>query len=467
MTADSRERRRDFAKRLNLEPRLAPFLDLRWDGQPARPPTLHLDDVSAIPFLVNVAGVEEYQHRARARAGDGDMYVAVTPPTRGYEDYCATRLRLSSPRFVLAEPVRGPMAVARAAASGKTFAELVDATRAAGGMLIHPYMGIEEVWDLARQLATEAGGRVTVLAPPPPITWIANDKALFSEVVEIVLGRDWLVETRTTAEPATMARLLMEISGRHEMVALKRTRCASATGNQVFQAADLRVKGVAGTEQDVSRFLERTEWPGDEEVLIVAWEDTPLSPSTQIWIPPSGGPPPRLDGIYEQILEGDAGMFVGSRPSTLPAPVNEVLAGSALRVAAMLQELGYCGRCSFDHLVLGDPHGEFRVLFTECNGRWGGTSTPMSLVDRLVSGPRPPYRAQDFTHRGLVGLPLTELLARVGDDLFDQATERGRFILYNVGPLARVGKLDVIALGQSQDEAETALLEDFPRLLGV
>ena len=133
----------------------------------------------------------------------------------------------------------------------------------------------------------------------------------------------------------------------------------------------------------------------------------------------------------------------------------------------MLQELGYCGRCSFDHLVLGDPHGEFRVLFTECNGRWGGTSTPMSLVDRLVSGPRPPYRAQDFTHRGLVGLPLTELLARVGDDLFDQATERGRFILYNVGPLAPVGKLDVIALGQSQDEAETALLEDFPRLLGV
>ena len=170
MTADSRARRRDFAKRLDLEPRLAPFLDLRWDGQPARRPTLHLDDVSAIPFLVNVTGVEEYQHRARARAEDGDMYAAVTPQTRGYEDYCATRLRLSSPRFVLAEPVRGPMAVALAAASEKAFAELVDATRAAGGMLIHPYMWIEEVWDLARQLATEAGGRVSVLAPPPPIT---------------------------------------------------------------------------------------------------------------------------------------------------------------------------------------------------------------------------------------------------------------------------------------------------------
>ena len=343
MTGDSRARRRDFAERLDLEPRLAPFFDLRWDGQPARSPTLHLDDVSAIPFLVNVAGVEEYQHRARTRAEDGDVYAAVTPQTSDYEDYCATRLRLSPPRFMLAEPVRGPMAVALAAASGKAFAELVDATRAAGEMLIHPYMGTEEVWDLARQLATEAGSRVTVLAPPPPITWIANDKALFSEVVEMAIGRDWLVETRTTAEPAAMARLLMEMSRRHEMVALKRTRCASAMGNQVFQAADLRVKGVAGAERDVSRFLERTEWSSDEEVLVVAWEDTPLSPSTQIWIPPSGGPPPRLDGIYEQILEGEARVFVGSRPSTLPAPVNDVLAGSALRVAAMLQELGYFG----------------------------------------------------------------------------------------------------------------------------
>ena len=34
------------------------------DGEEA--PTLHLDDVSGIPFLDGVPGMEEYQHRARA-----------------------------------------------------------------------------------------------------------------------------------------------------------------------------------------------------------------------------------------------------------------------------------------------------------------------------------------------------------------------------------------------------------------
>ena len=453
--------------RLDLERRLEPFADLYWDGDSGELPTLHLDDVSAIPFLVDIPGVEEYQHRARVRARGRDLYVAVTPQTDGYEEYCRTRLRLGAPRFVLAEPVSGPLAVAVAAARGTAFAQLVEATRAAGGMLIHPYMGIESVWDLARNLATEAGGRVAVLGPPPPVTWIANDKALFSEVVELALGPGWLVETHAAADPAVMARLLVEMSGRYEMVGLKRTRCASAMGNLVFLAADLATNDQASAQRQVQHFLKRTEWPEGEVVLVVAWEKTSFSPSTQLWIPPSGGPPPHVDGIYEQILEGTARVFVGSRPSTLPVLVNDVLASSALRVAAVLQTLGYSGRCSFDHLVLGDPHGEFRVLFTECNGRWGGTSTPMTLVDRLISGPRPPYRAQDFTDRGLVGMPLSEIFSRVADDLFDRGTQRGRFIFYNVGPLTEAGRLDVIALGHRQDEADRAILDDFPRLLGL
>ena len=42
-------------------------------------PSLQLDDVSGIPFLSDIAGVEEYQHRARLRARAGDLFAAVTP----------------------------------------------------------------------------------------------------------------------------------------------------------------------------------------------------------------------------------------------------------------------------------------------------------------------------------------------------------------------------------------------------
>lgn len=89
----------------------------------------------------------------------------------------------------------------------------------------------------------------------------------------------------------------------------------------------------------------------------------------------------------------------------------------------------------------------------------------MHLVDRLVRGPRPPYRAQDFSHPALIGAAFADVIAAVGDRAFDHPRQHGQFIFYNVGPLERHGKLDVIALGRTQSEAEHALGDDLPRLL--
>jgi hypothetical protein len=238
-------------------------------------------------------------------------------------------------------------------------------------------------------------------------------------------------------------------------------------GNAVFEAAALTAAGAAGVEALVSEFLARTEWNGYEEVLAVAWEETDISPSTQMWVPPAGAGLPRLDGIYEQILKGEQKVFIGSRPSGLPSAVNDELAAASLEVATALQALGYVGRCSFDFVVVGDPESDCQLRFTECNGRWGGTSTPMALLDRLVGPPRPPCRAQDVVHPRLVGASFADLVEQVGEEVFDGGTGRGRFVFYNTGPLADFGKIDVIAIGSSREEADAALEEDLPRLLGL
>jgi len=437
----------------------------RWLHGDAPHSTLHLDDVSGIPFLSEIAGVEEYQHRGRLRAGDQDSYVTVTPAAEGYEHYCRQTLRLGAPEHLVADPLGPAIAVARACTRGDTHARLVEIARGAGGMTIHPYMGIEDVWELAATLSIDSRAPIRVLAPPPPVTWVANDKAVFGELVARVLGREALVETRISRDAAAIVRDLRLLARRHPRVGLKRTRCASAMGNAVFASNEI------DSEHDAARlvqqFLGRTQWREGDNVLSVAWLDTDLSPSTQLWIPPLGLGEPRLDGIYEQILEGEERVFVGSRPSTLPDAVNQQLADTASMVAAALQELGYVGRCSFDHLVTGDPNGEFQVIFTECNGRWGGTSTPMSLLDRLLLAPRPAYRAQDVVFPELIGARLPELLELLGDLVFRTETGRGRFILYNIGPLDRHGKFDVISIGADQNDAERGVLEILPQRLGA
>ena len=73
--------------------------------------------------------------------------------------------------------------------------------------------------------------------------------------------------------------------------------------------------------------------------------------------------------------------------------------------------------------------------------------------------PTASYRAQDYMNRQLVGASFPEILQRVGDALYDPATAEGRFVFYNVSPLARTGKLDVVAFGRTPEE--------LPRRLGL
>jgi len=108
---------RALAARLELSGRSAAFAAGRWDGRTLALPVLHLDDFTGIPFLENIAGVEEYQHRARCRAETGDLYAAVTPVPAGYEEYCRERLGLPAVDLLHTPVEHGPpLAVTRACA---------------------------------------------------------------------------------------------------------------------------------------------------------------------------------------------------------------------------------------------------------------------------------------------------------------------------------------------------------------
>ncbi len=453
----------EFRDRLDLERRLRPFEPLRYRASDAGTRAVHLDDFAAIPFLDGVSGVEHYQHRARLRARAGDFYVASTPASAGYERYCQEVLGLGAVELLAVDPAGDRLAIARACLANRALLDRLGTQARRGGVVVEPFLGTEAIWELGATVAAEAGGRVRVLAPPPPVTWIANDKANFEDLVTAVLGPGFLPRSRRSASAEALARALLELSEAGPSVALKRLRCASAMGNEVFESAALRRHGFPRVLDIVRGFLKRTGWEGDEDVLAVCWERATSSPSTQWWLPPPGGGEPVLGGVYEQILAGEEGVFVGSRPSGLAAELEERIVSQSGRVAAALQRLGYVGRCSFDHLVLRDG----RVVFTECNGRWGGTSTPMNLVDRLYPGGRPPYQAQAFVHPGLVDTTFRRLLARLGNAVLDRGSEAGRFLLYNVGPLEQFGKFDVVALGSSRNHVEELMTRELPSRLGL
>ena len=58
-----------------------------------------------------------------------------------------------------------------------------------------------------------------------------------------------------------------------------------------------------------------------------------------------------------------------------------------------------------------------------------------SFMDRLFPDGRPPYRARDFVHGDLTGVPFTELLAKVGDRGIPIAALADRHFRLRYGPV--------------------------------
>jgi hypothetical protein len=195
------------------------------------------------------------------------------------------------------------------------------------------------------------------------------------------------------AQPQTfaaygLAAVLTEVSllAQHNAdVAVKLPSSASSSGNVVIKTAELRQLAVRDQKQRLDSVLKATGWRGDYPLLVSTWESPLLaSPSVQLWVPDPDDGDVAVEGIFDQALTGPRLEFCGATPTSLPRTMQERLVNEAAALGLLFQRLGYFGRCSFDSIVVGSRETNAEVHWVECNGRWGGTSIPMTLANRLV-----------------------------------------------------------------------------------
>jgi hypothetical protein len=321
-------------------------------------PGLVIEDHSWISLFEHVGDVA-YTYRALLLAGDGDQVAIGVERNPAFERYCREVLGLGDVEVLTPEVGASTDPIALRCAGDDGILDKVAArARAAGVLDLLPYMGTGGVWRLAGAIAARAGVQVRVAAPPPRLVRRVNDKLWFADRVVEVLGRE---------------------------VAVKIPDSASSSGNVVLEASDLRDLEAAALEEHVLGVLRRAGWRGGYPLMVTGWERPVLaSPSVQLWVPAPEDGGPVVEGVFDQVLVGTAAVFSGAAPSTLPPEIQTRLVTEAARLACFLQELGYFGRCSFDAIVVDDQPGTARLHWVECNGRWGGVSIPMTLLNRLV-----------------------------------------------------------------------------------
>jgi len=340
--------------------------------------------------LAKVGHEATYEYRLSLLARQGDFVVFGGEPHDEFERYRSRQIGLGPIVSINVRRFPGnpllPLAE-RCLLDRAAFSRIVERTKQAGGLTIVPHIGMGSVWRLAAAVAEATGLDVCVASAPPRLTRRVNDKLWFTRLAAEILGETALPATYAAHGPAVLAQRIRSLARSAERVVVKVPDSAGAAGNLCLAAREVADAALSDIKSRMLHVLRAVGWHDTYPLLVAVWEAPVLSsPSVQLWIPAITDGPPIIEGLFEQILEGEEGSFVGSVPAELPERWQRRLTEDAMRLASVLQLLGYFGRCSLDTLLVGQTFDSAVLHWIECNGRWGGVSIPMTIVNRLTGG---------------------------------------------------------------------------------
>lgn len=425
-------------------------------------PWVVLSDHREIP-LASEEYSRLYEYRLAMLAREGDRVVLSTERHEDFEEYRSSRLGLGAITAVTvgAAPSVSPQNLAKRCLGDQVaFERLRELASTSDEVTLMPYIGSGHNWLLARQLALESAKPVHVAAPQPALTRRVNDKAWFAQIIERVLGSEALPPAINVSSAAAMAARVRQLASVSERIVVKIPDSAGSVGNLVFRSDTFRQRSLREIRDILLAHLGELGWSQRYPLVVQTWETNALSsPSAQIWVPRHGDGMPIVAGVFEQITEGERGKFVGSTASHLPKSVTARLIHESTLLAALLQVLGYFGPMSLDCIVADDGHGGHQVHWIECNGRWGGVSIPMTLVNRLTGDwHRHPFVVAQRNNIDLPSRRFVDVLELLSDLLFPRDGDLSGVVL--LGPQVFESGCGYQLVSIAHEEAEARALAD-------
>lgn len=421
-------------------------------------PAVLIGDQSEIP-LHGPPEEGMLQYRIGLLAGEDDVLVMSGARNPAFENYLCKLLGISGLDVELAKAtgrVSMPIPM-RCLNDAELLQRLVELAKREGRLTLLPHLTTGHVWNLARVLAEKSGVPIAVAGPPPRLSGLANDKLWFADRVTSLLGPDALPPTYAAYGPASLARRVQRLARISPRVVVKVPNSSGSAGNLTLQAETVRDLPIAKLRDRLVGLLDSIGWSGHFPLLVEVWECPIVAdPSVQIWIPEPANGPPVVEGIFEQVVQGVEGEFIGAIPAQIPDALKRQMAEEATRIATLFQKLGYFGRCSFDAVIAGEDFDHGALHWIECNGRWGGVSIPMTLANRLAG----PDDALEMVVVQRVRFPVRErafadLLEEFADLLFVPG-KSGEGIVFLTPDVVELGSgIHFMAVALTLDRANT------------
>lgn len=429
-------------------------------------PAVLIGDQSEISLLGSLSGVQ-LDHRMALLAKNGDIMLVRQRET-AFETYLADCLGLVDVTFIQVDfdPLRPVVDQVRR--SQPQLDALAQVARKWGGLTLKAYLTTGNVWRLAQAISELSGQCIHVCGPSPRATRRANDKLWFNQLARKIVGTNATPPTLAAYGPAAAAGLARRISRSAGQVIVKVPDSVGSAGNIRLKGALLRKLSLAGSRQFLLDRLHSMGWQDSYPILVGVWdENVSHSPSVQLWIPHTSDGTPLVEGLFEQCVRGETAAFVGAARSTLPSPIQDQLSAEAIRIASVLQRLGYFGRCSLDAVICEASARPDVVHWIECNGRWGGVSIPMRTASQLRPDLTLPAIA--IVQEILPGEALStrQLKQHLAELLFRQGKNREGLVIISPSENRRGMSVSMFAISDTQEAADDLLAEAMRRLAVV
>ncbi len=415
-------------------------------------PSVWIGDPVGIPLIApKDAGFLD--HRLAPLARDGDC-VMVRRRAPEFEAYLADCLGVGDISYIDADAESVLPVAAQCRSTTSLFDALTAALRAGNSITLQPYVAHGHVWRLAAELGTRTGLDVYVAGPGPRIMRRSNDKLWFWDLARRTVGAGSVPPTWAAYGPAAAAGHVARLVRQYGQAVVKVPDSAGAAGNLRIDASGLPSRSPLAIRELLVRQLAALGWEGAFPVLVGVWESgVTRSPSAQVWIPAQADGPPAVLGLFEQVVEGEAGAFIGARPARLPPALETRMIAEASAIGRVLQNLGYFGPCSLDAVISSGPEGLADLHWIECNGRWSGVSIPLSVARRWYHGRIPGGLVILQEKLVAPGISSTSgLVAALADLLLRKSNSEGLVLMSPANP--GWSRFNAFAMAATQPRAE-------------
>lgn len=350
-------------------------------------PCLYVEDHRSIS-LMSEAAAKRFEYRMLGLASAKDGLLVSSPNEPDFENYMSKAIGNAAPQ-VFSVKRRAPGGRRRIALDAISdpamFSALVEFAKLSDGLNLVSYISSGDVWVLAVELAKASSRSISVTAPPPAISALANDKLWFADTVRRLIGVRSVPVTREVHSMANLAITVRDLVSNSSQLVFKLPSSAGGLGNVSMDAAPMRGRGLMEILRHVRHRLEQIGWRPGDKLLVGCWDaNVSASPSVQIWIPEPERGEPIIEGVFLQKVKGREGAFVGAELAELDTQTVSDLTYQATQIAVLMQGLGYVGRLSLDAVLISGAANRQTIHWIEANARWGGVSIPMTLANKIT-----------------------------------------------------------------------------------